>query len=78
MKLKWKHKNDSDQYHSQCGRYWFCHHQLWDYTHNKYYTVGPIKVWHDDTHTIVGYHGTVAEAKAAAQSHLDSLRGATK
>jgi len=32
-----------------------------------------IRLWHEDSGNIVGYFGSVAETKRAAQSHLESL-----
>ena len=79
MRLKWKRKNESGQVMSQCGRFWF----VWmDNDHSKPVTKdttrakghGFVQLCHDDTRTIVGHYPTIAEAKAAAQSHLDGLK----
>lgn len=66
MRLKWKRKNDSEQYHSQCGRFWFVALDSSDCPW--------IRLWHDDTDTLVGHYLSASECKAAAQSYLDGLK----
>ena len=70
MKIKWKRPNDIEQTMSQCGRYWF----VWlddDYPSEFH---GFVRLWHEDTWTIVGHFETVEEAKAAAQEHFETMR----
>lgn len=83
MGLKWKRKNECGQVMSQCGRFWFVATDLSVFQmceHNLYCDDAAdgsslfIRLWHDDSETIVGHFKTVADAKAAAQSHLDGLK----
>ena len=83
MGLKWKHKNEYGQVMSQCDRFWFvdtdlsvfqmCEHNLCcdDAADGSSLF---LRLWHDDSETIVGYFASASEAKAAAQSHLDGLK----
>ena len=64
MRIKWKRPNDIGQTMSQCGRYWF----------SRPAGTGFVRIWHEDTWTIVGHFETVTEAKAAAQEHFETMR----
>ena len=64
-RLKWKRKNDCGQTMSQCGRFWF----VGDLADSNW-----IRLWHDDTNTLVGHYLSESDAKGAAQFYLDGLK----
>ena len=82
-KLTWKRTNDDGQTESHCGRFWFVDTDLSVFEMSEHNLCCDdaadgsslfIRLWHDDSETIVGHFKTVADAKAAAQSHLDGLK----
>jgi hypothetical protein len=87
--IKWERPNMRNQTMSQCGRYWFVwmDDSSWPddqwtplrlvngrYPASEQRQGSILRLWHDDTRTIVGHFETVAEAKIAAQEHYESMR----
>ena len=72
-KIKWKRKNNSGQTMSQCGRFWFVTLNAWDAEVDGS-EAGEVRLWHDDTNTLVGHFASASDAKWAAQYYMDNIR----
>ena len=75
--LRWKRKNDQGQTMSQCGRFWFVTLTVFiDETvmREPHGEPGEVRLWHDDTNTLVGHYASASDAKWAAQDYMDDIR----
>jgi hypothetical protein len=59
---------------SQCGRFWFVTLNAWDAEVDGS-EAGEVRLWHDDTNTLVGHFASASDAKWAAQDYMDDIRG---
>ena len=69
-RITWKRTNDLGQTESHCGRYWLVDltgpWSAEDETDN-------FRLWHADTCVIVGHYVHKADAKVAAENHLEGF-----